>query len=64
MAIHGVSNAATPIPQQNSNAQRVQPKRDNDGDNDGSHTGEVEQQEPNHKLSSTSTIGSIINTTA
>jgi hypothetical protein len=64
MAVHGVSGSTPPIPHQSVNTQRVQPKQDNDGDNDGSRAGEVEAQESNHSVSSGYTPGSIINTTA
>jgi len=64
MAIQGVSGSTPPIPHQTVNTQRVQPKQDNDGDNDGSRAGEVEAQESSPSASAGYTPGSIINTTA
>jgi len=47
------------------NTQQVKVQRDADGDNDGSKAGEVEKQAAQQaKVSSISTLGSIVDTTA
>ena len=62
MAINSVSGV-TPTPQVN--AQQVNARRDKDGDNDGSKPGETEKAEANQpKISSSSTVGTKINTSA
>ncbi len=64
MAISGVSQPATPVIQQPTNTQQAQPTKDNATENDRSRAGAVEQTESSPKPSSTSTIGSIIDTHA
>jgi len=64
MAISGVSQPATPVIQHTVNTQQAQPTKGNEADNDRSRAGAVEQQESSPKPSSTSTIGSIIDTHA
>ncbi len=63
MAISSVSGVTPPAPQVHTNNAKAQ--RDSDGDNDGSKAGEVEKaatQQP--QVSSSGTVGTIINTKA
>jgi hypothetical protein len=64
MAISGISSAVQNIPQPQVSPQQVNARRDSDGDNDGSRSGEVEKASPKVNLSSTATVGTQINTTA
>lgn len=64
MSISSVSSGIQSLPQANVNTAKVNGNRDSDGDTDGSHAGEVEKAAQQQALSSTSTLGSVINTTA
>ncbi len=63
MAIGSISGVTPPAPQVNTNA--VKPRKDSDGDHDNSKAGEVEKAAAQPaNISSSSTVGSLINTKA
>jgi len=64
MAVNSVSNAVQNIPSARVNPQLVSAAKDSDGNNDGSHAGEVESKEGGASASASDTVGTKINVTA